>query len=45
MMNIVNNEFPMKEAIQKAKDISKTRRFTESFEVIVKLNVDPTKGD
>ena len=35
----------MKEAIQKAKDISKTRRFTESFEVIVKLNVDPTKGD
>ncbi len=27
------------------KEISQERKFEESFEVIVKLNVDPTQGD
>ena len=45
MLNIVNNEFSMTEALEKAKQVSKARKFNESFEVIVKLNVDPTKGD
>ena len=29
----------------KAKEVSKERKFTESMEVVVKLNVDPTQGD
>ena len=29
----------------RAKEVSKERKFTESMEVIVKLNVDPTQGD
>ena len=33
------------EIFEAAKGISKERKFTESFEVIVKLNVDPTQGD
>ena len=29
----------------RAKEVSKERKFTESMEVVVKLNVDPTQGD
>ena len=38
-------EFSQEEAIQKIKEISKERKFTESIDAIIKLNVDPTKGD
>ncbi len=40
-----NQEVPCKEAIAKVKEISKERKFTESVEVIVRLNVDPRQGD
>jgi len=33
------------EIFKAAREISKERKFTETFEVIVKLNVDPTQGD
>jgi large subunit ribosomal protein L1 len=40
-----NQELPCKEAIQKVKEISKERKFNESVEAIVRLNVDPRQGD
>ena len=33
------------DGISRIKEISKERKFEESVEAIVKLNVDPTKGD
>ena len=33
------------EIFTKAKEVSKERKFAESVEVVVKLNVDPTQGD
>lgn len=40
-----NKEFDAADIFKRAKEISKERKFEESFEVIVKLNVDPTQGD
>ena len=40
-----NVEYDSKTVFKQAKEISKDRKCKESFEVIVKLNVDPTKGD
>jgi large subunit ribosomal protein L1 len=37
--------FTGEEIFATAKEVSKERNFAESFEVIVKLNVDPTQGD
>ena len=36
-----NEELPAKQAIQKVKEISKERKFKESIEAIIRLNVDP----
>lgn len=33
------------DAFNRCKEISAQRKFNESFEVIIKLNVDPTQGD
>lgn len=41
----MEREYEATEIFEAAKDISKERKFKESFEVIVKLNVDPTQGD
>jgi ribosomal protein L1 len=38
-------EFSPEEVFKKVKEFSKDRKFVESVEAIVKLNVDPTKGD
>ena len=38
-------EYDAAEIFSVAREISKERKFKESFEVIVKLNVDPTQGD
>ena len=35
-------EYDANDIFEAAKGISKERKFAESFEVIVKLNVDPT---
>ena len=40
-----NQEFASNEIFSKIDEISKERKFKESIEVILKLNVDPTKGD
>ena len=40
-----NKEVPCKEAITKVKEISKERKFNESVEAIIRLNVDPRQGD
>ena len=44
-VDIFNVEYDSKTVFKQAKEISKDRKCKESFEVIVKLNVDPTKGD
>ncbi len=38
-------EYQIAEALGRIKEISKERRFDETVDVMVKLNVDPTKGD
>ena len=45
--NIFNytKETPCKEAISKLKEVSKERKFKESVEAIIRLNVDPRQGD
>ena len=45
--DIINtkNEFKPEQAFDKLSQISKERKFDESVEAIIKLNVDPTKGD
>jgi len=45
IMNMTNKEWKIEEIFGRAKEISKERKFTESIEAIVKLNVDPTQGD
>jgi ribosomal protein L1 len=44
-LEIFNSEYDSLSIFKKAKEISKERKCKESFEVIIKLNVDPTKGD
>lgn len=44
-LDLATQEFNADEVFTRAKELSKERGFTESFEVIVKLNVDPTQGD
>lgn len=41
----MNAEFSPLEAFEKVKALSKDRKFPESIDAIVKLNIDPTKGD
>lgn len=40
-----DKKFDAAEIFDRAKEMSKERKFEESFEVILKLNVDPTQGD
>jgi len=40
-----SKEWQQEEIFTKIKEYSKDRKFIESVEAIVKLNVDPTKGD
>lgn len=40
-----SKEYQPEEVFNKIKEFSKDRKFIESVEAIVKLNVDPTKGD
>ena len=40
-----NQAFACKEAILNLKEVSKERKFKESIEAIVRLNVDPRQGD
>lgn len=44
MINL-EREYAAAEIFEAVKGISKERKCVESFEVIVKLNVDPTQGD
>lgn len=45
MIDTQLQEFNPQEAIAKAIEISSARKFDESLELILKLNVDPTQGD
>ena len=40
-----SKEWQPEEIFTKIKEYSKDRKFIESVEAIVKLNIDPTKGD
>jgi ribosomal protein L1 len=40
-----SKEYQPEQVFNMIKEYSKERKFTESIEAIVKLNVDPTKGD
>lgn len=44
-INTKHQEFEAAEIFEKVRELSKERKFEESFELIVKLNVDPTQGD
>ena len=44
-IDISKQEFSPADIISKVREVSKERKFVESFEVQVKLNVDPTQGD
>jgi large subunit ribosomal protein L1 len=44
MINL-SQEFKPIEAIQKAKEIARERKFKESVDVVFRLNVDPKQGD
>ena len=39
-----NEVYKCKEAIQKVKEVSKERKFAESVEAVIRLNVDPRQG-
>ena len=41
----LNKEMQPQDAFKYIKETSKERKFEESIETIVKLSVDPTKGD
>ena len=41
----VKNIFTEQEIIAKMKEVSKERKFAESVELTIKLNVDPTQGE
>ncbi len=45
MMDSVTKEYTVQEIFPKLKQISRERKFPESLELIIKLNVDPTQGD
>jgi len=45
MLDQSNKEFDASEVFTHLKNISKARKFPESIELILKLNVDPTQGD
>jgi len=45
MFDTQKTEFSAADIFDKAKELSKVRKCDESFEVIVKLNVDPTQGE
>jgi large subunit ribosomal protein L1 len=45
IMEVNQKEFNSNEIIEKVIEVSKERKFNESFELILKLNVDPTQGD
>lgn len=40
-----NTEFNPDQAFEKMKEVSKERKLRESVEAIIKLSVDPKKGD
>ena len=42
MMDSVTKEYTVQEIFPKLKQISRERKFPESLELIIKLNVDPT---
>lgn len=46
-VNVVpgKSEYKIEEAFGRIKEASKERKFDETVDVMVKLNVDPTKGD
>ena len=44
IMNL-SKEYKTTEIFNRLMEVSKKRKFKESVEVIVKLNVDPTRGD
>jgi len=41
----INREYSIKEIFSAIKSTSKERKFPESLELILQLNVDPTQGD
>lgn len=45
MLADADKEYDANEIFEQAKTVSKERKFVESVELIVKLNVDPTQGD
>jgi len=40
-----SKEYKLAEVFGRIKEVSKERKFDETVDVMVKLNVDPTKGD
>jgi ribosomal protein L1 len=40
-----SREYKLNEVFGRIKEVSKERKFDETVDVMVKLNVDPTKGD
>jgi len=45
MIDSANKDYTVQEVFAQLKQISKERKFRESMELILKLNVDPTQGD
>lgn len=45
LLNLQNKEHDIQSVFSHVKEISKPRKFSESVELILKLNVDPTQGD
>ena len=44
-VDFTKQEFSPSDIFNKVREVSKERKFVESFEVQVKLNVDPAQGD
>jgi len=40
----LNKDFTLKDVFTTAKEASKERKFREAVEIVLRLNVDPTKG-
>ena len=40
----MNKDFAIQDVFNTAKEASKERKFREAVEVVLRLNVDPTKG-
>ena len=45
MMEFMNKEHKVNEIFEAVRAVSEERKFLEAYELILKLNVDPTKGD